>query len=162
METVSELSSRARETAERLGHPVYGAGIDPSAAGKRSTKAARQLAKQRRLEAKIEAGKNGQAQAFLLKLWLEREAELAAARIAADRDVVELEEWGLRAREDLEQALAELRQVDEQLERQRAELERASKDEQQLEALLRAADGSGLLERVLVRMNFITVVEDDE
>jgi hypothetical protein len=114
----------------------------------------RRLRPQRQLEAKIAATKNGQALYHLLRLRLERERDLAQARLDADRDVVAAEEWALRAREDLERTLAEREQAERQLERLRAELVAARTDEAVLERLLREADKAGLLERVLPKLDY--------
>src|SRR5262249_43493060 len=66
---------------------------DPVECGKKGARAsvlARRLAGQRRLEEKIEASRSGQAQAFLLRVRMEREAKLEAERVRLDRWCCEL------------------------------------------------------------------------
>jgi hypothetical protein len=128
--------------------------VDPVEAGRKGGRAsvlARRLAGQKRLEEKIANGRNGQAQAFVLRLRLQREQHLEAERLRVDRELVELENWSARAREELESTLAELEQARAERE---AELASALVDEQSLGTLLRRADAAGLLEPALLRMGF--------
>jgi hypothetical protein len=127
--------------------------VDPSAAGKKGAQASlltKRLASQRRLEERIEGGKNGQAQAFLLRVRMRREAELEQLRIYADKELVAIEEWTITAREELEETLAELERARSERE---AQLEQALVDEPTLTHLLANCD-QAMLERVLISMGF--------
>jgi hypothetical protein len=120
--------------------------------GGRARVLARRLAGQRELEEKIANGKNGQAQAFLLRVRMQREAALEQMRIAADRELVALEEQTIEEQERLQDLR---RQVDEA----EAQLEAALTDPSVLTHLLRNADERGLLEPALVQLGFMEVDE---
>jgi hypothetical protein len=68
----------------------------------------------------------------------QREAELERERLEADRQLVELESWAGRARRDLEEALEQREQAEQQLAKLEARLEAALTDDEALGNLLRS------------------------
>jgi hypothetical protein len=142
----AELEADVKPGSNRFGDGR----VNPQEAGRRggiASGASRRMRQQRQLEERIVNGKNGQAQAFVLRLRLERDRQLEAERTRLDA-------WCSALVDDVEaeqRRLAELREERRQAE---AELDAAKSDEQVLERLLRDADANGLLERVLERMAF--------
>jgi hypothetical protein len=118
----ANLSDRGREDAERLGRPVFGAGIDPVSAGKLGgarSGLARRSRKQRQLEAKIAASQNGYALSRLLTIRREDEAALLAERRRQDDEVRRLEAEAKR----VEQRLEALKEDSAELELERDSLD---------------------------------------
>jgi hypothetical protein len=113
---------------------------DPSECGRLGGHASvlsRRLAGQKRLEEKIVSTKNGAALYSLLRDRRQREAELERQRLAADRELVAIEEWTITAKEELESTLAELERARSERE---AQLEAAKDgDHDALADVLRAA-----------------------
>jgi hypothetical protein len=116
----------------------------------------RRLRPQRELEAKILNGRNGQAQAFLLRVRMQREARLETERLRVDRELVELENWSARAREELEETLAELERARSERE---AQLEAAKDGDHDALVALLAAAGE---QRVEVALGQLGWLEDAE
>ena len=156
----ANLNGRARETAERLGHPVFGAGIDAARAGKiggRKSGISRRLAKQRQLEAKVLESRNGAAAVKLLEIEMRRERELEHERRRMDEQVRQadatlerLTDW----RVEEERRLAELRAECD-------ELRRTVETGEGLVDLLRTAHDRGLLEDALRALDLFEEVDDD-
>jgi hypothetical protein len=130
--------------------------VEVSRKGGYATALARRLAPERQLEAKVAASKNGAALYSLLRDRRQREAGLEARRIAADRELVELEEWTITVKQELESTLAELERARSERE---AQLEAAKDgDHDALVALLRAA-GEQAVERAADELGWIEDAE---
>jgi hypothetical protein len=97
----------------------------------------RRLRPQRELERKIAESRSGAALFALLRVRMEREAELERRRLAADRELLELEHFAGVVREQLDETLAEQAAAEAELEQLHARLEAARSDDDALGHLLR-------------------------
>jgi hypothetical protein len=97
--------------------------VEVSRRGQRASVVAHKLAGQRRLERKVEESNNGAALFALLRVRMQREAELERQRLAADKELAEMDGFILDARD-------ELRRLDELAEQRRELLAQPLSDEQ--------------------------------
>ena len=163
LEAMSQAMEERRDEREQIAQPremkpwCFGSGRpdrDPRANGAKGGSAPRRSKTAQTAKQKILASRNGQANYQLYRLELEREQARERTVRRLDREIAEMDLALLDVTEQVTAAYDELRALEVKLEERSAQVEAASTDEQQLEALLRAADESGLLERVLTRLDF--------